>query len=332
MATSDDGGATFSAPVQVNAVAGDGRVSGEMPPRVALHARAGRGRARAGRGLERARTRAPRSRLPAARDFGRTFAAPASLQAPGARGRARMAFAGARRRRRGARAVARSPRPGGAPPEPTRRRRRRRRTTAWPWRRSRASTTRRTARAPRLNARSRQACATAARRRSWRCPAAGCGGVAPRVCRQHARHGVHGVARRRAHVRAARARQRRRLGDQRLSRRRAGAGRRARPPRAHRLAHRDSRRRRRPARCSTRPCATTASFAPRTRVPTLGSPKPSHPQVVVDARGPAGGGVGRVDRRRPHGRLHRGRAPAPTAAWRSARRCDLPPPGRRPIR
>lgn len=40
-AVSRDGGATFSAPVQVNAVAGEARVSGEEPPRVALVSRTG---------------------------------------------------------------------------------------------------------------------------------------------------------------------------------------------------------------------------------------------------------------------------------------------------
>jgi hypothetical protein len=43
VATSRDGGATFSAPAQVNATAGDARVSGEQPPRVALVAGAGAG-------------------------------------------------------------------------------------------------------------------------------------------------------------------------------------------------------------------------------------------------------------------------------------------------
>ncbi|NBW67044.1 exo-alpha-sialidase, partial [bacterium] len=41
VATSRDGGAKWSAPVQVNATAGDARVSGEQPPRVVLVA--GRG-------------------------------------------------------------------------------------------------------------------------------------------------------------------------------------------------------------------------------------------------------------------------------------------------
>ena len=36
VATSRDGGSNWSTPVQVNATAGDSRVSGEQPPRVAL--------------------------------------------------------------------------------------------------------------------------------------------------------------------------------------------------------------------------------------------------------------------------------------------------------
>ena len=42
LATSNDGGQTFSAPVQVNAVDGDARVNGEMPPRLALVPRRGK--------------------------------------------------------------------------------------------------------------------------------------------------------------------------------------------------------------------------------------------------------------------------------------------------
>ncbi len=41
VAVSHDEGATFGPPVQVNRVAGDARVGGEIPPRVALHQRAG---------------------------------------------------------------------------------------------------------------------------------------------------------------------------------------------------------------------------------------------------------------------------------------------------
>lgn len=41
LATSRDGGASFSAPVRVNSVPGDARVNGEQPPRVTVAARAG---------------------------------------------------------------------------------------------------------------------------------------------------------------------------------------------------------------------------------------------------------------------------------------------------
>ena len=47
------------------------------------------------------------------------------------------------------------------------------------------------------------------------------------------------------------------------------------------------------------------SFSSRTRIPTLGSPKPMHPQIVAADVGHAGGGVGRSDRRRaPGGHAH----------------------------
>ena len=42
VAISRDGARTFGAPVQVNAMAGEARLGGEMPPRVALRARPGR--------------------------------------------------------------------------------------------------------------------------------------------------------------------------------------------------------------------------------------------------------------------------------------------------
>ena len=61
MATSRDEGATFGAPVQVNRVAGDGRVGGEIPPRVALHARAGRQPSPTWSSPGTPRNRAPRS-------------------------------------------------------------------------------------------------------------------------------------------------------------------------------------------------------------------------------------------------------------------------------
>ncbi len=85
VATSVDEGRTFSGPVRVNAVSGDGRVGGEIPPRVALYQPAGAPRPEVvvawnakdqGTGIKIARSR----------DFGATFTAPVSLQAPGAPG------------------------------------------------------------------------------------------------------------------------------------------------------------------------------------------------------------------------------------------------------
>lgn len=85
VATSADEGTTFAAPVRVNRTAGDGRVSGEIPPRVALARRAGAGQPDvvvawnskdAATGITLARSR----------DFGRTFDAPAPLQTAGAAG------------------------------------------------------------------------------------------------------------------------------------------------------------------------------------------------------------------------------------------------------
>jgi hypothetical protein len=88
VAVSDDSGRTFGYPVRVNAIAGEGRVSGEIPPRVALHLPAGASRPEVvvawnatGQGTE---IKAARSR-----DLGRTFTTPVSLQdagAPGDRG------------------------------------------------------------------------------------------------------------------------------------------------------------------------------------------------------------------------------------------------------
>ncbi|MEP7118885.1 MAG: sialidase family protein [Acidobacteriota bacterium] len=85
LATSDDQGGTFGAPVRVNTVLGDGRVSGEIPPRVALHA------AVAGARPEvvvawNAKDQGTEVKVARSRDFGRTFAAPVSLQASGAAG------------------------------------------------------------------------------------------------------------------------------------------------------------------------------------------------------------------------------------------------------
>ncbi len=85
VATSDDEGATFGAPVRVNTVAGDGRVSGEIPPRVALHRPAGAGRPEVVVAWN-AKDHGTEVKIARSRDGGRTFAAPASLQAAGAAG------------------------------------------------------------------------------------------------------------------------------------------------------------------------------------------------------------------------------------------------------
>ena len=85
LAVSRDGGSTFGHPVQVNPTAGDARLGGEFPPRVALAPRSGnpvpevvvlwtsRGD---GTGIKIARSS----------DGGGTFAAPVTLQADGAAG------------------------------------------------------------------------------------------------------------------------------------------------------------------------------------------------------------------------------------------------------
>ncbi len=86
VATSRDGGATFGKPVQVNTAAGEARLSGEMPPRVAL-ARRGDGRAPEVVILWTARMEG-RTEIRSARsaDGGQTFARPVTLQTPGAPG------------------------------------------------------------------------------------------------------------------------------------------------------------------------------------------------------------------------------------------------------
>ena len=85
VATSTDEGATFAAPVQVNRVAGDGRVSGEIPPRVALHARSGAALPEVVVAWN-AKDRGTEIKVARSSDGGRSFGAPASLQSPGAPG------------------------------------------------------------------------------------------------------------------------------------------------------------------------------------------------------------------------------------------------------
>jgi len=85
VATSADEGQTFAAPVRVNAVAGDGRISGEIPPRVALYRPSGAAAPHVVVAWN-ARDQGTEIKIARSRDFGRTFAAPASLQATGAPG------------------------------------------------------------------------------------------------------------------------------------------------------------------------------------------------------------------------------------------------------
>lgn len=85
VATSDDEGATFGLPVRVNTVPGDGRLNGEIPPRVALYRPAGAARPEVVVAWN-AKDRGTEVKIARSRDGGRTFAAPSSLQAAGAAG------------------------------------------------------------------------------------------------------------------------------------------------------------------------------------------------------------------------------------------------------
>jgi hypothetical protein len=85
LAMSRDGGATFGAPVQVNAHAGDARLGGELPPRVALsgHGRTGEPAVVV---LWNARETATSIKLTRSTDGGKTFSAAVTLQKDGAAG------------------------------------------------------------------------------------------------------------------------------------------------------------------------------------------------------------------------------------------------------
>jgi hypothetical protein len=85
IAVSRDGGQTFGQPVQVNAVAGEARIGGEIPPRVELLA------AKASTVPEiavlwNARGETTAIKTSRSRDGGRTFEAPVAMQAAGAPG------------------------------------------------------------------------------------------------------------------------------------------------------------------------------------------------------------------------------------------------------
>jgi hypothetical protein len=85
VATSADEGRTFGTPVRVNTVDGDGRVGGEIPPRVALHLPAGATLPQVVVAWN-AKDQGTEIKIARSRDFGKTFAAPVSLQAAGAAG------------------------------------------------------------------------------------------------------------------------------------------------------------------------------------------------------------------------------------------------------
>lgn len=85
VAMSTDGGATFAAPVRVNTVPGEARLGGELPPRVALTGLARRGPPEVVV-LWTARGAATEIKLARSRDGGRTFSPPDALQTAGASG------------------------------------------------------------------------------------------------------------------------------------------------------------------------------------------------------------------------------------------------------
>ena len=88
VAVSRDGGRTFGAPVQVNTVAGEGRLGGELPPRVSLARRSG---GAAGADPEivvlwNARGTVTSIKMSTSRDGGKTFGAPIALSSSEAAG------------------------------------------------------------------------------------------------------------------------------------------------------------------------------------------------------------------------------------------------------
>jgi hypothetical protein len=85
LVVSRDGGRTFRPPVRVNAVAGDARLSGEIPPRVLLSSRAA-GTDPVITVVWNAKDRGTEVKAATSTDGGRTFAAANSLQTPGAPG------------------------------------------------------------------------------------------------------------------------------------------------------------------------------------------------------------------------------------------------------
>ncbi len=84
VATSRDGGATFGSPVRVNHILGEGRLGGELPPRVALHQ--GPAGVPVVTVLWTARGDVTEIKVSRSRDGGVTFEAPLALQTAGATG------------------------------------------------------------------------------------------------------------------------------------------------------------------------------------------------------------------------------------------------------
>ena len=85
VAISRDSGGTFGAPVQVNDTAGDARLGGELPPRVALW-RSSEASDPEVVVLWTARAAVTQVRIARSRDGGRTFESSIALQAPDAAG------------------------------------------------------------------------------------------------------------------------------------------------------------------------------------------------------------------------------------------------------
>ena len=85
LAVSRDAGGTFGPPVQVNRVQGEARLGGELPPRVALSARPGSATPEIAV-LWTARGDATEIKTARSRDGGKTFDAPVTLQTRGAAG------------------------------------------------------------------------------------------------------------------------------------------------------------------------------------------------------------------------------------------------------
>ena len=302
VAVSDDAGRTFSRSRQVNTVAGEARVNGEIPPRVALHARAGAARPEL---VVAWNAKDQGTEIKAARsaDFGATFGAPVSLQAAAPRASA----AGTRWRSTpgsGARAVARSSRAGGAQPDHAHAAAAGEHDGVAMAQKSQLYYAAVTARASAERALAPGVCyccksAVAALAggtllSAWRHVYAGNmrdmaftvsrdGGksFAPPVRVSQDGWSIHGCPDDGPALAAG--------PDQRVhivwptvipGTEPVGA-----------LFYAAMR--------------ADGSFAPRTRIPTMGSPKPSHPQVVVDGAGRGGRGVGRVDGRRQDRSLRR---------------------------